>query len=169
MHPYVQISKRSFQKCKPFFIRASKPKYRITCCCRYHLEIKYVLKSCMEFRRKLNKNEQQGESVFVIYDSVYDICHETVCQKDQQGYYKTNCLQRNCDKCGVNRCNFSALENDMSSGAEFVHWSCFEYVDIKSKNDQKRKLMLVKKKTYNCRSRGRLYHEVIREISISQF
>lgn len=42
----------------------------------------------MEFRRKLNENGPQGESVFKIYESVYDICHETLCPKDQQGYYK---------------------------------------------------------------------------------
>ena len=40
--------------------------------------LKYVFKSCMEFRRKLNKNGPQGESVIKIYDSVYDMCHETV-------------------------------------------------------------------------------------------
>jgi hypothetical protein len=100
----------------------------------------------MEFRRKFNKNGPKGESVFKIYDSVY-MCHETLYPKDQQVYYKKDCLERNCDKYGVNLCNFSALEKDMSSGAEFVHWSCFEYVDLKSKNGQKRKLMLVKKHT----------------------
>jgi hypothetical protein len=89
-------------------------------------------------------------------------------QKTSRVIIKKDCLERNCDKCGVSLCNFSALEKDMSSGAEFVPWSCFEYVDIKSKNGQKRKLMLVKK-TYNCRSHRRLSHEVIREISISQF
>jgi hypothetical protein len=88
LHPDVQISQRSFEKCKPFFIRAAKPKDRIMCCRRYHLEIKHVFKSCMEFRRKLTKNGPQGESVFKIYDSVYDMCHETLCSKDQQGYYK---------------------------------------------------------------------------------
>jgi hypothetical protein len=100
----------------------------------------------MEFRRKLSKNGPQEVSVFKIYDKVYDMCHATLCPKDKQGYYKKDCLERKCDKCGVNLRNFSALEKDTSSGAEFVHWSSFEYVDIKSKNDQKRKLMLVKKK-----------------------
>jgi hypothetical protein len=132
------------------------------------LKLNMFLNHAWNFAGNLPKMDHK-ESLFLKYMTAYMICAmKLYAQKTSRVIIKKDCLERNCDKCGVSLCNFSALEKDMSSGAEFVPWSCFEYVDIKSKNGQKRKLMLVKK-TYNCRGHRRLSHEVIREISISQF
>jgi hypothetical protein len=41
--PNINVSQRVFERCKPFFVRSANNKDRVTCCCRYHLEIKYFL------------------------------------------------------------------------------------------------------------------------------
>jgi hypothetical protein len=53
--PNINVSQRVFERCKPFFVRSSNKKDRVTCCCRYHLEIKYVFKCVMENCRKINR------------------------------------------------------------------------------------------------------------------
>ncbi|OPL20828.1 hypothetical protein AM593_09181, partial [Mytilus galloprovincialis] len=51
-NPEINISQRSFENCKPFFVRPVRQKDRQTCCCRYHVEIKAAFKTCMSFRKK---------------------------------------------------------------------------------------------------------------------
>ncbi|CAG2239434.1 unnamed protein product [Mytilus edulis] len=56
--PEIKISQRTFEKCKPYFIRAARPKDRTTCCCRYHLENKYLFQSFSSHRKQLIKDSR---------------------------------------------------------------------------------------------------------------
>ncbi|CAC5406377.1 unnamed protein product [Mytilus coruscus] len=47
-NPEIKISQRSFENCKPFFVRPIRQKDRQTCCCRYHVEIKSSFKAYEE-------------------------------------------------------------------------------------------------------------------------
>ena len=51
-HPDIKMSQRTFERLKPYFDRAARPKYRITCCCRYHVEARSLFLKSMEFRKK---------------------------------------------------------------------------------------------------------------------
>jgi hypothetical protein len=46
------MSQKTFEKLKPYFVRAARPKDRITCCCRYHVEAISLFLKSMEFRKK---------------------------------------------------------------------------------------------------------------------
>ena len=71
--PNINVSQRVFERCKPFFVRSANKKDRVTCCCRYHLEIKYVFKCLMENRRKITRTREEYNQLN-IYKDVYGIC-----------------------------------------------------------------------------------------------
>ena len=47
------MSQRLFESYKPFFVMQVKQKDRNTCCCRQHIEVRSLIKKCMEFRKHL--------------------------------------------------------------------------------------------------------------------
>lgn len=55
-NPTVKICQRSFEKLKPFFVQPIRPNDKQTCCSIYHIEIRGIFKSYMDFRRKVLKN-----------------------------------------------------------------------------------------------------------------
>jgi len=145
-YPDLKVSQSVFERCKPYFVRAASQKDRMTCCCRYHLEFKYVFKSVMNYRKTVNK-DLRTEDRLPIYDTANDICNETLCAPDENGLHEKNCLDRSCSKCGVKLLNFADNELQTEGDIENVQWECFEYRDIKSKNGLRKKLLLVKKNT----------------------
>ena len=100
--PNINVSQRVFERCKPFFVRSANKKDRVTCCGRYHLEIKYVFKCVMENRRKINRTREESNQL-KIYKDVYEICNETLCAKTDEGFHLKTCINRNCNDCGVSK------------------------------------------------------------------
>lgn len=148
-NPSIQVSQRMFEKCKPYFVRSVRQKDRQTCCCKYHVEFKTVFKSCMEFRRKLlRENDFSTQSNRLpVYDSISDIVSDTLCEKDD-GFHNLECLKRNCSNCGVEKLKFMPEEVNVSDDAQLIKWEKFENVTVNVKGNKTiKKLMLVKKET----------------------
>lgn len=142
-HPSIKISQRSFENCKPFFIRQVRPQDRQTCCCRYHIEIKSAFKSCMQYR----KNIDHTDRAVPVYDSISDIVDTTLCPKETEDH-KLSCLKRTCNECGINKLELLKEEMDTSDTAPLVKWERFEKVDMKVKGNKViKKLTLVRKET----------------------
>lgn len=146
-YPNVKMSLKSFERCKPYFVRAVRCSDRQTCCCRYHTEINGLFKQCMKFRKQVldSKSEEEKESV-QLFDKVSKLCDITLC--DTENYNNLKCIQRTCSTCGVKLMKFLPEETARENVAENVQWEKFEYCSIKGKGGKNtRKLMLVKKET----------------------
>jgi hypothetical protein len=151
-HPDIKMSQRSFESCKPFFVRAVRAQDRNTCCCRYHTEFKSLFTQCMSEREKIVKSKiESGVNCdgFPIYQRQHELVAETLCPKhDNEEYCNINCLERNCTECGVHKLQLLPEELDTSE-ARTVTWEKFEYVTMQRKgNKDRKKLMLVKKTTH---------------------
>ncbi|CAC5405684.1 unnamed protein product [Mytilus coruscus] len=144
-YPSVKVCQSLFERCKPYFVRAASTKDRVTCCCRYHLEIKYVFKAAMNNRKKCYQN-LPSDTQFPVYASVTDMCNATLCNPNENGFHDKKCLDRNCPNCGVKLLNFSNEELKTDDSSENINWECFEYINQNTKHGPKKKLMLVQKK-----------------------
>ena len=102
-HPDIQISQRSFERLKPFFVRPVKDADRNTCMCRYHVEIKTVLNSCMKLKKGILEQRNNGsDHEFPVFQNINEAVQSTLCKKDDYDeFYNTNFLNRNCNKCGL--------------------------------------------------------------------
>lgn len=144
--PEIKIGQRSFEKLKPYFVRSALPKDRNTCCCRYHVEIQLLFKSCMTFRRK-NQDTEDEELQPTIFSKLSEVVDATLCEKDGD-YHNKLCLDRKCSKCGVNNFEISDKELDISDSAPEVEWDKYEYTQENSdKQNTRRRLTLTRKKT----------------------
>ncbi|CAC5425214.1 unnamed protein product [Mytilus coruscus] len=107
------MNQRTFERLKPFFVRAASPKDRLTCCCRYHVESKSLFLKCMEFRKKHIHPQLSGEekNKFPVYEHLTDIAVATLCGKDTTNdCFNKACLDRKCTECGVRLLDFSDQE-----------------------------------------------------------
>jgi hypothetical protein len=145
-HPEIQISQRTFEKCKPYFVRAARIKDRTTCCCRYHLECKYLFNSFIAYRKQLI-DEVIDETSFKLYGSLTELCNDTLCYQETGNLHAKDCIERSCDQCGVHLIKFSEHELSTCNESPDVKWKKIEYIDIKTKYRTKKKLMLVDKTT----------------------
>ncbi|CAC5395949.1 unnamed protein product [Mytilus coruscus] len=125
-YPCIKLSQRSFENCKPYFIRQVRPKDRQTCCCRYHVETKSAFKSCMNFRKKLlNENDAYDENNVHVYDYISDIVDITLCNKEDN-VHKISCHKRDCGEWGINKLELLPEETDDLDTAQIVKWERFE-------------------------------------------
>ena len=141
-YPDIQISQRTFERCKPYFIREARPKDRITCCCRYHLEMRSLFRTCMDFRRKHVVSETH-----TVYENMSSMCSDTLCAPDENGNFNRSCLERECPNCGITDNFFHDTELSTDETTPTVKWEQFEYKDIEYKGRTIRKLLLTKKTT----------------------
>ena len=123
--PEIKVCQRLFEACKPYYIRAAGPKDKVTCCCRYHLEMKYVFKACMTYRKTYLSNAK-------LYRNMYEMAFETLCASNNDRHKKV-CLDRACEYCGVNKLQFYSEEQESDDLSPDVKWDCFEYTAVKSK------------------------------------
>jgi hypothetical protein len=143
-NPDIKICQRSFENCKPYFVRQARSKDRHTCCCRYHVEIKSAFKSCMDFRKKIlhTSGNYTGKET-PIFESIGDVMNATLCSN-----YELECLRRNCSKCGVHKLHLLPEETGNAEIEDTIKWERFEKVDIKVKGNKTiKKLLLVKKES----------------------
>lgn len=139
-NPEIKMSQRSFERLKPFFVRAVKNSDRSTCMCRYHVEVNTVFKACMKRRRALLEQMDSHIDLYPVYHSVNEMLNDTLCNKDDN---TEDCINRICKDCGVRKLKF--MPGEIST--DNVSWECFEYVSTEQKTGPKKKLMLVKKQT----------------------
>ncbi|CAG2232408.1 unnamed protein product [Mytilus edulis] len=151
-YPDIKMSQRFFEKCKPFFVRPVREQDRTTCCCRYHIEFRTIFSECMKQRKLILESTHDRaivEARYPIFKSQADMFAETLCPKGtNKEHYKTECLNRKCQNCGVANLLLMPEENDTTDEAIEVTWEKFEYVNVCTKgNLERKKLMPVKKPT----------------------
>ncbi|CAG2255149.1 unnamed protein product [Mytilus edulis] len=82
------------------------------------------------------------EARYPIFKSQADMFAETLCPKGtNKEHYKTECLNRKCQNCGVAYLLLMPEENDTTDEAIEVTWEKFEYVNVCTKGIWKEKLM----------------------------
>ena len=147
-YPEIKISLRSFENCKPYFVRSVRPTDRQTCCCRYHIELNGVFKSCMRFRKTTLHDKYNSDNPVKVFERAHDMYSQTICANANDSYSKLTCLKRTCDSCGVHKLQLLPEELDKTQNAKTVKWEKFEYVDLSVKDGKSvRKLELMKKET----------------------
>ncbi|CAG2186912.1 unnamed protein product [Mytilus edulis] len=148
-YPDIKMSQRFFEKCKPFFVRPVREQDRTTCCCRYHIEFRTIFSECMKQRKLILESTHDRaivEARYPIFKSQADMFAETLCPKGtNKEHYKTECLNRKCQNCGVANLLLMPEENDTTDEAIEVTWEKFEYVNVCTKGNLKK--MPVKKPT----------------------
>ncbi len=135
-HPDVKMCFCSFCKCRPFFVRPTRPQDRETCCCKVHVETRSIFKTCMTYRK--STVSPNGPPIFKTLQELIEV---TLCPKALgEKYHSQKCIRRECTKCGVNK--FLVTDEEQKETG-IVTWERFEYVTLNGK----RKPMLVKKET----------------------
>ena len=154
-YPEIKIGQRTFEKCKPFFVKPAREEDRVSCCCRTHVEARMLFTQCMNFRKsvvakmELSKG-QNDQPQYPVFSHLTDIVQQTLCPK-QEGkcYNEKDCLYRECPHCGVVNFETYHQEEDQSVNAPLVKWEKFEYVvcgkDTNGKD--KKRLRIVSKET----------------------
>jgi hypothetical protein len=83
-------------------------------------------KSVLESHERERQDENQTERT--VYESLSDLTEVTLCKKDSpDSVYKTDCLNRNCARCGLDKLVLLPEELDTSSTAPDVKWDRYEY------------------------------------------
>ncbi|CAG2238720.1 unnamed protein product [Mytilus edulis] len=152
-YPDIKMSQRFFEKCKPFFVRPVREQDRTTCCCRYHIEFRTIFSECMKQRKLILESTHDRaivEARYPIFKSQADMFAETLCPKGtNKEHYKTECLNRKCQNCGVANLLLMPEENDTTDEAIEVTWEKFEYVNVCTKGNLKKKTYASKKNNKN--------------------
>lgn len=138
-HPHLKMGQRTFEKCKPYYVRSASKKDMSTCCCRAHVETRSLFKACMSYL----KHQGSGQ----IYETLSDVIGGTLCEPAANiRRHKRSCLNRECPDCGVDKINL--LPEDLAFDENEVSWERYEYHNITQKDSSVlRKLVLVKKST----------------------
>ena len=75
------MGQRSFEKCKPWYVRINN--LRNTCCCRYHVEYEYYYETFLYIRHVLHTNHVQDLSLTITPTSSRDFIHSIMCNRDE--------------------------------------------------------------------------------------
>ena len=87
-----------------------------------------VFQSCMEFRRNTLAEIGPSEKC-PVFEHLDDIVNKTLCVKpEDKSYHSRECLNRECESCGVEKLDLLKEEEDVSLQAPKVSWQKFEYV-----------------------------------------
>ncbi|XP_053398110.1 uncharacterized protein LOC123564904 [Mercenaria mercenaria] len=134
-NPTVKIGQRSFESCKPYFIKPATKKDRVTCLCCQHVEMNSLFKSARLLRKKINE-EYNLTDEYELWNTLDDIVQETLCPTigvgdNEEQLHKIECLNRTCRECGVHTLKLSALE--LSDSDTFM-WKKYENIDTGKKD-----------------------------------
>lgn len=140
--PEIAMKQRAFENCKPFFVVPARPQDRNSCCCRQHVEIRMLFRSCMDYRRNIISKDEERSREFKVYDSLNELVDETLCE-NQGNEFQSECLQRSCRHCGTKKFQLLPEESTRSDSSGTVKWQKFLYVEV----GEKRKLQLVEMQT----------------------
>ena len=78
-HVELRLGQRSFEKCKPWYVRINT--IRNTCCCRYHIDFDLYYHTFAHIRRFLHPNHVQECSSTVPPISSIDFIHSLMCPR----------------------------------------------------------------------------------------
>ena len=100
----------------------------------------------MDYRRRVLREKNLTDGQFRVYENLTELVNETLCT-NTDNFHKLQCLQRNCENCGVENLQLMNEEKNNIENSPDVQWERYEYVDLKKGSKSIRKLMLVKKKS----------------------
>ena len=130
----MNLGQRSFEKCKPWYVRICID--RNTSCCRYHVEYEYLYDTYKHIFFDLHANTEQGcnEPVIPPNASRYFITSIMCLRQEGQKYYVKSCLYGDCSRCSgfalLNRCIHGSDEHQF--GNMSVEMQSFKYVTYQS-------------------------------------
>lgn len=102
-YPNVKISQRLYEILKPYFLIQARPCDRETCCCRYHVEARFLFKSCMDFRKSNTPKSDQ----YPVFTHLTELIFLNLCPKEEgQDFHNLKCVQIKCEHCGVKKISF---------------------------------------------------------------
>lgn len=114
-HPEIVISERTFEACRPWFIRFMRE--RDTCCCRYHVEFQLLYDV---FRRAPGFDG-------VLPSSPRDFVHTLLCEREEGAtYHRMACVEGTCLTCGHLQ-RFPVCAADVDEDGQIVSWQRYEY------------------------------------------
>ncbi|XP_062621147.1 uncharacterized protein LOC134282769 [Saccostrea cucullata] len=112
-NPEVKVSYSKFVELRPKnVLTMSKTKY-LQCLCEYCINIDFKLQSLRLF---CSMNEQEK-----IADDRYALSRLTLCPKENN-YYKKDCIDRNCNLCGVGKFDEAVSEMRNTFSASQITW-----------------------------------------------
>ncbi|GAQ89961.1 hypothetical protein KFL_005820050 [Klebsormidium nitens] len=146
-HPEVKIGERSFEVLKPWFVR--KLKDRNVCCCKYDVEMRYLLDALRRVRMTRHEQCKCGCNLCrpspadmscqihkKDYNSVSAFCEELMCPKPEgSDKHKPECISGKCGLCGFER-KFATCPVELDASAPLVKYKSFQYVVVLDKNGQ---------------------------------
>jgi len=128
-HTQFNLCQRSFQKCKPWYIRICTNCN--TCCCRYHVESKYYYDTYKHILCNLHINIFYEWSTILPWNAMREFIHRIMFQRlEGQKYYEKSCLYKTCSRCSrfalLGRCIHESEEHGF--GRMTVDMESFKYV-----------------------------------------
>ena len=98
-HVEIRLRQRSFEKCKPWYVRINI--IRNTCCCRYHIEFDIYYHTFPNICHFLHPNHVQEFSSTVPPMSSKDFIHSIMCPRQYgQTHYLKQCVEGSFNNCG---------------------------------------------------------------------
>ena len=64
-NPNIKVGQRSFEYCKPWYVKRLDE--RNTCCCRYHVEMKYVFQTWQGFHKEHIKCDEPHVRICMLF------------------------------------------------------------------------------------------------------
>ena len=129
MNRHLNLGKRSFEKCKPWYVRINT--LRNTCCCRYHVEYEYYYETFSYIRHVLHTNHVQDCSLTIPLTSSREFIHSIMCNRPKgQTYYAKYCLDGTCSNCAgmelLSQCMHESGDNEF--GNTVTNMKNFKYI-----------------------------------------
>ena len=117
------MGQRTFESCRPFFVVPARPVDRDSCCCEAHIEMRMLFTECMNFRKRVLKEQPDKAVDHPVYDHLSELVNTTLCKPlDGDEYYARECCNRACEKCGVHLVKLLDEEQSMDDAGIKVKW-----------------------------------------------
>ena len=114
------------------------------CCCRVYVDMRMAFKSCMDFRKKMEAENNRSKTVSV-FEHLTDL-RQLFVRKETKKYRDKASVNRTCESCGIDSLQLLEEEIDTTPTAPKVKWQRFEYIQH-TDGQEKRKLQLVIRET----------------------
>ena len=145
-HTQLNLGQRSFEKCKPWYVRICID--RNTCCCRYHVEFEYYYDTYRHIFCGLHTNIVQDFPLLQPSNASREFIHSIMCPRPEgQKYYKRSCLYGTCSKWSgfelLSHCIHETEEHEF--GRMSVEMQNFKYITYQVDSaEERKKFALVK-------------------------
>ena len=140
-HNELNLGQRSFEKCKPWYVKINIT--HSTCCCRYHIEYAYYYDAYVHILCVLHNTLMQECSTTLPPESSREFIHIILCRRTKGcTFYQRPCVDGTCPGCGgiefLDKCIHVIDEHEL--GRLEVNLQSLKYVtyDISGGNERKK-------------------------------